>query len=52
METQNHGGGGDAENPPTTDDAISGAIKDQTDAIKEQTEVNKNIFQQILELPR
>lgn len=27
-------------------------IKDQTNAIKEQTETNKNIFQQIIELPR
>lgn len=38
--------------PQPTPDLTQQAIKEQTDAIKEQTEVSKNIFQQIIELPR
>ena len=31
---------------------LNNSINNQTEAIKEQTEVSKNIFQQIIELPR
>ena len=41
----------DDPDPTPTPDAMQEAINDQTDAIKENTEVNKNIFQEILELP-
>ena len=35
-----------------TPDVLQEAINEQTNAIKENTEVQKNIFQQIIELPR
>lgn len=31
---------------------LGNTINDQTNAIKENTETNKNIFQKIIELPR
>lgn len=37
---------------PKTPDPLQDALNEQTNAIKENTEVQKNIFQQIIELPR
>ena len=58
---KNLGGGEGEDNPPEKDpnqgviDAVGGLgnnINEQTNAIKENTETNKNIFQKIIELPR
>lgn len=58
---KNLGGGEGEDNPPEKDpnqgviDAVGGLgnnINEQTNAIKENTETNKNIFQKLLELPR